>query len=427
MTTAQRTALIAAAILLLGAAGLVLGLRPSTAQGPILKTADAAWTMYQRVPSHNAVIAAAGFHANWQAPLGGRINGGFALIDGTLYAVSFDKKLYALDASTGKVRWSSAAAGNILMSTPVIAQGLVIVGSGHNGFLKPNDASSQTWGRPEGDDVLAFSAADGRQVWAFHTVGEDMPSPVIAGSMVVLANGDGHAYGLDLATGSLRWQVALPGVATMSSATLANGAVYVSTCHNAPYYCETRALDPQNGRTLWTNPNGGNDCSPAVGGGKVFVNSNRDDTIRYHTGGYDVVAALNQRTGKTVWTYKAEPGPYTFVSSNERQIAGTYADGVLYQPIGNAGRVVALDARTGKVRWNLRTWANVKMSPVVVGSRVYFGDTGGILYNVDARTGRIVHTTSFLQPFSPAPPLVVGGTIFVADGSVIVAMSLKDV
>ena len=89
--------------------------------------------------------------------------------------------------------------------------------------------------------------------------------------------------------------------------------------------------------------------------------------------------------------------------------------------------MIAFEARTGKVLWNLRTWANVKMSPLITGGRVYFGDTGGILYNVDQQTGRVVHTSSFLQPFSAAPPLIAGDTIVFAVGPVIIAMPVADV
>jgi outer membrane protein assembly factor BamB len=77
--------------------------------------------------------------------------------------------------------------------------------------------------------------------------------------------------------------------------------------------------------------------------------------------------------------------------------------------------------------WTAHTSANVKMSPVVKGDRVYFGDTAGVLYNVNRRTGRIEHTSSFLQPFSTSPPVIVGETLFIADGPMVVAMPVSGV
>jgi outer membrane protein assembly factor BamB len=393
---------------------------------PALTIGDGSWPTYQGSPSHNAVVEAPDPHANWLIRLGDRINGGIAAVDGMLYVDSFDRKLYAIDQRTGQIRWS-AQADNILMSTPVVHDGLVIVGSGKDGFLKPDDPSSQVWGRNEGDDLYAFSTADGHLVWKVHTQGQNMPSPAIDGDAVIFANGDGHAYARDLKTGNERWTVPLPGIATMASMTLHDGVAFVSTCHNAPYTCETRAIDVSDGRTRWSNEYGGSDCTPTVDRGLVFVNETSNETKRFHTGGTTTVAAINERTGRTVWTRTFDAGPFTYIASSERQIAGTAHGGVLYQPIGNRAMVVAFDERSGRVLWIAHTSANVKMSPVVKGDSVYFGDTAGVLYDVNRKSGRIEHTSSFLQPFSTSPPVIVGNTLFIACGPMVVAMPLSDV
>lgn len=384
------------------------------------------WPMYQRYPTHNAVFDRPELRVHWSALLGKKINGGLAVSGGTIYAVSFDQKLYAIDEHTGAIRWS-AKTGNILMSTPVVQDGLVIVGSGKDGFLKPHDYLSQVWGRPGGDDEYAFSTRDGRLVWKLHTIGENMPSPALVDGTAVLANGDAHAYGIDLATGKPRWIVDLPGVPTMASVNVSDGMAFVSTCHNAPYTCETRAIDVRDGHTVWTNPYGGSDCAPTVDDGMVFVNASHDADPRFHTGGQITVAAIDEQTGKTRWTYAAPPGPYTYIASKERQIAAVAYEGVLYQPIGNANRVVALDERTGRVLWAVHTSANVKMSPVVKGETVYFGDTAGIFYRIDRKTGRLLHTSSYLQPFSTSPPVIVGDTIFIAMGNIVMAIPLNEI
>jgi len=396
---------------------------PSALERP---PADEPWPMYQRYPNHNAVLEAPSLRAQWLTALGDKINGGLAVTSGTVYAVSFDKKLYAIDERSGAVRWT-AQADNILMSTPVVQNGIVIVGSGKDGFLKPNDAMSQVWGRPEGDDVYAFSTRDGRLLWKLHTVGQNMPSPAIVQNAAIVANGDPRAYALDLQTGKPKWSIDLPGVPTMASVNVAGGAAIISTCHNAPYVCETRAVDVRSGRTLWTNPHGGSDCTPTVDRGRVFVNGSEDADKRFHTGGVLVIAALDQQSGRTLWTYRTPPGPYTYVVSRERQIAATAYGGVLYQPLGNASEVLALDEVTGKRLWSFRTVATVKMSPVIKGRTVYFGDISGIFYRVDRSTGRLIHASSYLQGFSTSPPVIAGETIFVAMGNVVMAVPLDQI
>ncbi len=380
------------------------------------------WPGYQYVPSHNAVLQSDTGAANWLAKLGDRINGGLAVVDGTVYAVSFDQSLYALDESTGSQRWS-ARTDNVLMSTPIVTEnGLVIVGSGKDGFLKPDDYTSQVWGRPAGDDIYAFAANTGKLVWKFHTQGQDMPSPAIVGDTLIFANGDAHVYALDVRTAQLRWKTPLPGVATMASATAEGDKVFVSTCHNAPYACETRALRTSTGQTVWTNAIGGSDCTPTVDRGMVFVTATNVQTSPFNPGGSATVAAIDERNGRTIWKRRFPAAPFTYIASSERQIAGMTMDGVLYQPISNLQRVVAMNERTGKILWTTHTSANVKMSPVAKGNRLYFGDTGGIFYTLDRRSGHVVHTASFLSPFSVSSPVIDGRTLLVANGSLVVAM-----
>jgi outer membrane protein assembly factor BamB len=250
-----------------------------------------------------------------------------------------------------------------------------------------------------------------------------MPSAATDGKILAFANGDLHAYGLQLSTGHSLWQTSLSGIDTMASATLVGDRLFIGLCHNMPHFRETIALDIRTGRTLWKNPNGSCDASPAVDKGVVFLDGNDEDVAGpYEPGGRDIVAAIDERTGRTLWTHVSSAAPYSIVASGEHAIAGTTVDGVLYQSIVNQDRVIAFDERTGRVLWAVRTAGPVKMSPVVVDQRVIFGDTAGILYTVDRRNGVIRHTTSFKDPFSTSPPVVVGETLLIANGRYIFAI-----
>lgn len=382
------------------------------------------WPMYQHDASHNAYFSKRNFARRWIAQLGGRVNGGLAVVGDRLYLDSFDRHLYAIDLSTGAIRWK-AALDNIVMSTPVIAVGRVIVGTGRDGFSN-TDPHAQIWARPKGDDIVAFDANTGRRIWSFHTVGEDMPSPAIVGKTVVFANGDLHAYGLDVVTGRLLWRRALPGIATMASTTAVSNKVFIGLCHNMPHFRKTLALDVRNGRMEWANPNGSCDASATVSNGLVLVDGNDEKTTGvYSPGGRDIIAAVDEGSGKTIWQRVGPQGPYTAVASGEHAIAGTVADGVLYQSVVNEDVVLALDSKSGKLLWRTATSGPVKMSPVVTANRVIFGDTAGVLYDIERTTGHVLDTQSFTAPFSTSPPIVVGDTLLIANGRDLLAMPIN--
>ena len=378
--------------------------------------------MYQYSSSHNAVFTKPDLRVNWFAQLGGRVNGGLAVVADTVYVSSFDQHLYAIDLNTGHVRWK-AATGNIVMSTPIVAHGIVVVGSGHDGFLD-DDPTAQIWGRKSGDNLIAFDTKTGRKLWSFHTTGEDMASPAIDGTRLVFANGDLHAYALDLRSGRRLWIRHLSGVDTMASATVRNGLAFIGLCHNMPHFRRTLAVRTRGGDLAWSNPNGSCDASPAVDNGVVFVDGNDEGlNMPYDTGGVDIVAAINEATGKTLWQHASPAGPYTLVASGEHAIAGTTVSGVLYQSIVNRNAVVAFDGRTGHELWRVPTSGPVKMSPVVTQGRVVFGDTAGILYSVYRVNGDVLHTWSFKNPFSTSPPVIIGGTMLIANGRSVLAIS----
>ncbi len=386
----------------------------------------ARWTTFQFSSTHNAVLAHPAIAARWNIQLPDKTNGGMALWKGLLVTDNFDGSVYAVDARTGALRWKTLV-DNVVMSTPVVADGITVVGSGRDGWLNPQagDPERQIWGRPQGDAVYGISARDGRPLWTFRTVGDDMASPAIANRTVVFANGDLHAYGLDLRTGALKWRTPLNGVASMDSATVDGDDAFIGVCRAAPHKCETDALDLSTGRILWRNAIGSADASAAVAYGEVFTTMlNLSAPGAFNQGGTSTVAAIDEATGKTRWSWTSAAGPCTFVGSGEHEIAGTISDGLFIDSIGCGSEVDAFDARTGRLVWRRPTWAHVKMSAVAYRGKVYFGDTNGVLYALDERTGRIIRTVSFDQMFTTAPFVIVGSTLFAACSSEIYAFPL---
>lgn len=85
-----------------------------------------------------------------------------------------DKVVHALDATTGRVRWTFATKGRV-DSSPVIAGGRAYVGSAD--------------GR-----VYAFDLADGRPAGEFEAGGPITASPALAGGRLVIGTQDGQLF-----------------------------------------------------------------------------------------------------------------------------------------------------------------------------------------------------------------------------------------
>jgi outer membrane protein assembly factor BamB len=399
--------------------GLVLGLLGAAPGVPA-----ATWPMYQDRPDHNAVFSGSGHAYAWRLRAGGKINGGLALVGNTLYAETFTHELLAVDARSGKVRWRARLA-DVAMTTPIVTANTVIVGTGTARVAWGH--KRYVWGCPAGDEIQAFDAKTGRALWSYRTVGEDMPSPAlvsIAGEdAVVFANGDDHVYALEVRTGKLLWRTAVQGISSMASAAAGGGLVYVVAGLDAasripPHIYAVRA---SNGAIAWQAPYGNADCSPTVGDGMVFVEAG--DAVAGPPGhnAVNVVYGLDAKTGALVWSYKSAPGAFNRIGSNEQAIAGLVHDGVLYQSLEADSRFAAFEAKTGRLLWSIPTQAPVKMSAIIDHGRLYFGDTAGVFYTVDASNGRVIARKRFPNIFTVSSPILAGKTIYVADATDILA------
>jgi outer membrane protein assembly factor BamB len=405
----MRRTLVCAGLLLLGAA-------PST------------WPMYQYAPGHNAVFPDDAPAHHWHFDAGAKINGGLAVVGDAIYLETFSKQLIALDRRDGHVLWR-AQLPNIAMTTPIVADDLVVVGTGRDNVLEQTH-THLVWGVPGGDEVAAFDAGNGRLRWTYKTVGEDMPSPAFVSvrgrDAVVFGNGDDHVRALDIRTGRLLWSTPVQGVATMSSAATAEGLVYVlagvaAGMHEPDHVYAIRASD---GSIAWSAPYGNADDSPVLGDGRVFVEDAQMVSGPARANAINDVYALDARTGHLEWVRNTGAGYFTHVATNEEAIAAMVDRGVLFQSLLAARRFAAYDTAQGRVLWAISTDAPVKMSAVAAGGRVYVGDTAGVLYTLDEGTGRVLSRRTFPKPFTCSSPVIVGSTLYVANESTVYALRI---
>lgn len=143
-------------------------------------------TIYLTAYSGHVVALATDGAPRWAAELPGRLIGGVLVDQGTVYAGTTTGDLYALDQSSGAVRWR-ARAGNEIWATP-IRSGDDIVLPSMNGR------------------VYAFSR-DGALRWEREVAGGGLPAKALLDrGRLYLGSLDKHIYAIDSRTGDPIWQ-----------------------------------------------------------------------------------------------------------------------------------------------------------------------------------------------------------------------------
>ncbi|MBA2286222.1 MAG: PQQ-binding-like beta-propeller repeat protein [Ktedonobacteraceae bacterium] len=306
----------------------------------------------------------------WATPIGGIIGASSAAVAyGAIYIGSFDHKLYALDASSGKINWM-VTTGDIIYSSPAVVDGVVYVGSVDK-------------------EVYAIDAALGTVLWNISTGGGISSSPTVVEGVVYIGSGDSKVYALEASSGNVLW-TAQTESAVNSSPAFANGIVYIGSFDHKLY-----AINASSGAIIWTRQlDGGIFDTPAVEDGTVYVGTQESFTIY----------AIDAASGTVKWHVKT--GDY--VNSSP-----ALAYGMVY--IGSKdGNLYAIDARNGKVRWKAIAVAGAEIasSPAIANEVVYVGSWDHNFYALDASTGKILWKANTGQGIESSPTIA-HGTIFV--------------
>lgn len=255
------------------AAGLSIGCTPAAAQssfrGNAAHTGVQASAAPRRLP-----------RVKWTFPTGDRISASPTFADGVVYVGSDDGQVYAIDAATGRQRWMHRTGGPV-GSSPAIGAGRVHVlsydGRLHTLDAKTGEVlwkfATQGERRFEAKGLHGMlprtqTFSDPFDVW--------LSSPLLAEGLVIFGSGDGHVYALDAATGAERWSFKTGDVVHASPA-YADGRVFVGGWDGRFYALDVRSgrelWRVQGGvDTLMANQQGFQ-SSPAVEGGIVYTGS----------------------------------------------------------------------------------------------------------------------------------------------------------
>jgi len=347
-----------------------------------------------------AIDAATG-RLRWQRRTGGPVASTPAIASGRLYVSSYDGKIYALDVRTGEPLWKFATGGerrfeakglhgmlpkqqtiadpfDVFLSSPVVAEGSVYVGSGDG-------------------NLYALDAATGEPRWTFRTGDVVHASPAFADGVVYVGSWDGDLYAVDARTGAEKWRFrggqdpAIHNqVGFQSSPAVVDGVVYVG-CRDANLY----AIDAATGREKWRVNHEGSwvIASPTVARGRVF----------YATSDSSLYLVVDAATGKEI--VRRDSRAYVFSSP---QLAG---DVVLVGVLN--GTLEARDAVSGDLLWDFQTEASRRNEGWVLTADRRFN--APLLFRSSWREAPIVATarqTDVGAVFSS--PLVAGGVVYFA-------------
>jgi eukaryotic-like serine/threonine-protein kinase len=263
-----------------------------------------------------------------------------------VYAGSERGTLYALDRQSGAVAWKATLGSAIRMAPAVIGERLVV-----------ECADNYVYG---------LELASGTVKWKFFrsdgSLGYAAPTPGPAGSVLVC--GESVVYRLSAATGQEIWRTTLGGKA-LGTPVLSGERVIVAG--DGPGVV---SLDVETGERRWRfrvgDDKSGPDWfgSPLVVGKTLFVTTYRRN-----------VYALETATGKQKWSTKVL-GPALARPALDEKRNVLYLSSTTYR---DTATLTALNARTGDSVWDYKL-GSLLAAPALAGGRLYLASTNGYFY-----------------------------------------------
>jgi outer membrane protein assembly factor BamB len=176
----------------------------------------------------------------------------------------YSKKLFALNASDGSIKWAVTLGGDV-MSSPIYDKGMVFVGCANNKLYAYDTTGNLKWTAntgivshecpvvsngivyfPDRDAINAFNANTGSLVWRYLGGGGNM---VLKNNVIYTNNG--QLYAIDAVTGLKKWQYH---TASILQPIVCDDRIYV-TNHSMSY--SLNVISTSTGALLWGKENFG--------------------------------------------------------------------------------------------------------------------------------------------------------------------------
>ena len=109
----------------------------------------------------------------------------------TVYVGGYDRKIHALNATTGAHLWAYSGAQAGYSTNPLVVNGLVIAGN-RDGYMYAIGAQG--------------TSKQGQLVWKYKTGGPILITAAYKNGVIYFAANDNYAYALEASSGALRWK-----------------------------------------------------------------------------------------------------------------------------------------------------------------------------------------------------------------------------
>ena len=364
---------------------------------------EADWPMIGRDPSHTGLNSwgdgVPEGKVVWKLETGAPFESSPAVVDGTVYVSTGDKRVMALDAESGEVVWETDVGGPVA-SSPAVAGGLLYVGLRDNRFI-------------------ALSTASGELVWAHLTRGYIVASATVRNGIVYIGSSDERLYAFDAQTGEEFWSFKAAGRINASPA-VSDEVIGIVSQGRA-----VQILDALTGRLrLDFNITGESIAPPTL-----------DDYLLYAADSRGAIVGIDWtkrqlpfeklarfiRTQLFVWQFvETLPPPKGYVW-NYRQRGQRFQSATVLGhdhlfAVSDTGILLALNRSDGELAWRSRVDGKVVGSPSIAGNYVYVGDSTGTVYEIDALNGELARRFTIDGGGEiVSTPVIAGGTMFVTD------------
>jgi len=309
-----------------------------------------------------------------------------AVVDGVLYVADRTGRVEALDAATGKQRWTSRL--KLAVSAgPGVGDGLVLLGTSEA-------------------QVVALNAADGAQRWTATVSSEVLSVPQVDLDRVIVQTTDGTIAGLEAQNGQQAWvsdrTVPVLTLRGTSTPAVVHGMVLAGFSTG-----KLVAFSADKGFVVWEQaiaiPKGRSelerivdiDGNPVVAGASVFV-------VTYQ----GRIARVNAQSGNVEWA---------------RDMSSSVGLGVDYSQVyvtDDKSDVWALSRNTGASEWKLDALANRSLTaPVVFGDYVVVADAEGYVHLLARTDGHIAGRVEVDGKGIRARPVAVNGVLYIYGNS----------